>query len=1252
MSINITARPSPIQEPVRCAVPSGKTISELFPDLSPQVQVEVNGKLLRKRDYDSYALREDDMVVASRFPAGDTDTNKNIARSALLIAVAVGSAAIGNYAGSAWGFSQLAAAGLTTAVNLAGNLAVNALIPLPQGPTNPETEPVAFNRMGALTGTRNRMSPYSVVPRVYGKHRLYPPLAARPYTEIFSNEQYLRCLFCAGYGPLKLSEPKIGDTVIGTFDASNNFTSNGNFEGIEIDVAEEPGNYTSSVSEEAVGVELADTGDSAIRTTDADIDEFSLEFLFPQGLFSVASNGATRSAEVEIKIEMRPTGATTWDPVSDGSFPLYVLGSRFSKFAHVLGGVWSAENSARETLRVGMSLEVDPGQYDIRVTRQTGTGDGGAEDTTAVIDGARWNVIRSIKDEHPTDLPGVVMIGMKVKATDQLSGILDNFSVVAESRLATYNGSSWDTPTFNASTGGGSGGALTSNPAWIFADILTGGANARGAAKSKLNAATLKAWADWCTTNGFEYNGVIDSKATVQQLARSVAAAGRASYGLQDGLHTVVRDLVGQTPVQMFTPRNSWGFSASKGFPELPHGLKIRFRNAASDWKTEENIVYADGYSEDGTGCQFDDGTGVCKKATKFETLELDGVTGWPQAWKMGRYRLAEAKLRPEVYTLNVDAEHLVCQRGDRVKVAHDVTLWGARWGRLLEVTRDGSGNVTQVRVDEPAEMQTGTSYQLRVRKADGTFAEIDVDTAAGQHQLLIVTTPDVYNIARGDLFAFGEQATETVDCKVIGIAPQPDLSARLTLVDAADAIHNADQGTVPPFDPQITDSVDLDRLPPPAPKITNIRSDGDTLYPDADSNPHLRIVVSFEVSGGNPSATVEGRFRRDGDTGAWTSFGSVEASVGSIALEGVVRGATYIVQIRSRIGERISEWVSSTPHSVGGGIVLPGDESKAIGYISADMDGTFTTVACVLQGQARQGIDYYIVNQLERTLYAITPTETKGPGSVSLGIEEQVIQAPEGSYIVMVPGQEEIEFDVLGDKLSELNNEVVPELETNLETLDGNLSDLEAILGNPPDNASFFASIVTHQAWINELVTSQGWFDKLVTNNLFADKVATNQAFTDSLVANDAFIDELFANNIEITGSFTNTTGDWVMGPDGIEFAIPDTWPWESTDLVWKASVSGEESRIGSESPNRPQINYQSFGHQFLVDINDPIFVLDKDGFGDKSAQFVGLDRLVFPSLSLPTSRASTESIYEVYLNFVSDSGGDYYELRIRANT
>ena len=91
---------------------------------------------------------------------------------------------------TAMGLTKLVIAG---AITMVGSLLVNAIAPTP-------AQSLRGNDAGlstptyAITGTTNRLNPYGPIPRVYGTRRLFPILAAKPYTETIGNERYMRLL--------------------------------------------------------------------------------------------------------------------------------------------------------------------------------------------------------------------------------------------------------------------------------------------------------------------------------------------------------------------------------------------------------------------------------------------------------------------------------------------------------------------------------------------------------------------------------------------------------------------------------------------------------------------------------------------------------------------------------------------------------------------------------------------------------------------------------------------------------------------------------------------------------------------------------------------------------------------------------------------------------------------------------------------------------------------------------------------------
>ena len=160
----------------------------------------------------------------------------------------------------------------------------------------------------------------------------------------------------------------------------------------------------------------------------------------------------------------------------------------------------------------------------------------------------RWFALRAVKHRKPFNLDNVVLCALNIKATDQLSGTLDNFNVVAQSVLPVWNGLTWNLQP-------------TNNPAWAYCDVLMGEQSVRPTADSKIDLPTILQWANWCNDNGFEYNWVHTDQETVISRLRAIATTGRAAWSMNNGKFSVIMDDADKPPTQLIT-RNSWDLLA------------------------------------------------------------------------------------------------------------------------------------------------------------------------------------------------------------------------------------------------------------------------------------------------------------------------------------------------------------------------------------------------------------------------------------------------------------------------------------------------------------------------------------------------------------------------------------------------------------------------------------------------------------------------------------------------------------------
>lgn len=506
-------------------------------------------------------------------------------------------------------------------------------------------------------------------------------------------------------------------------------------------------------------------------------------------------------------------------------------------------GGFAIVDDHRGVVRRGYRVPVMKGQYEIRLRRVTkdNDGDGGGlfgdggflggggaflgglfgGGEGQIVDELYWTSVQSIRYAAPVTMDGLAMVALRIRASDQLNGVIDQFNCIAQAKIPVYDP---DTETWDKQ--------LTRNPAWAFADILCGDANKRPVPHNRLDIDRLVEWADHCEAKGWNYDVVIDKQSTVFQKLQDMTPIGRASFTMRDGKYSVVIDKPQTVPVQHFTPRNSFNFSISRVYLDRPHGIKIRFINPDSGWQEDERIVYDDGYDE--------------INATKFETLTLEGTTSADVAWSHGRYFLAVSKLRPEIAELTVDVEHLVAERGDLVYVTHDVPIWGYSWGRIKELNLQGA-NLLSMSLDEKYVGNTQKNYVIRIRRVDGTSVQYDMTVEDLETSTAVLADPPVAvdaNINIGDLYVIGLKNREMEEMIIKEIRPNPDLSATLLLIHHAPEVHDADDEEIPEFDSQITKPPDAIHARPPKPTIDYIISDDTALFVNHDGSLMSRIMV------------------------------------------------------------------------------------------------------------------------------------------------------------------------------------------------------------------------------------------------------------------------------------------------------------------------------------------------------------------------------------------------------------------------
>lgn len=847
--VRVLFRPSPLKsEIIENFVASGLSVAEILDEIVIQkyelkslnrVHVELAGEVIPKEWWTKVRLKSGTTLSIVVVPGNDIF--KQIAAIAVTILASIVAPFLAGPLLSGLGIAagSVAATLLTGAINigltLAGSLLLNALFPTSVQPAD------NTKQIFSISGAQNQANPFGSIPVILGKHRVSPLYAASPFTEISGDDQYLRMLFCVGYGPLSLTDLKIGETAISDF-------KNCTYEIIENHLTQPVTLFTEPVYEEQLQINLVPSGQWSLRTTAEQVDELSVDISFPNGVVRYAqSDGSRQNYTVGVTVQYRPKGTTTW--LSAGSVTI-------------------TANSAQALRRTVSWVPASRGQFDVQVAKTTGDYSG----SDAVTEQCYWTALRGRRHADIISFTKpLTLVAMRIKATNELSGTVNTFNCVAASKIKVWNGSSWVD------------GQQSSNPAAHFRHVLQGYGNERPKTDAEIDLVNLQQWHDYCAANGYTFNLVCEQAKSVYDRLRDLATAGRAAVTFRDGKWGVVWDVASTAIVQHFTPRNSSAFKSNRAYADLPHAFRVTFINASNSWQSDERIVYADGYT--------------VANATKFEGMEFVGITDPDLIWRHARYHLAQAIMQRETYTLQTDFEHLVCMRGDRVRVNHDVVLWGNGSARVKSTTTSPD----TVTVDDAFTIENGKTYTMRFRRSDGTAFTRSTSGTAGTYKTFTLSGSGELP-AQGCLVQFGEVGYESVILRVKSITALPDFSARLDLVDDAPNILLAETGPVPPFVTGISTPIDYQSYAPR--QLTYIEE------VQSVSSALSRLQLSWLPPEQQSVDRYILRYRQVGSTD-WISL---PTSVSTTATLNSLTIGTYEVGIRAVFrNEQLSGWLTST---------------------------------------------------------------------------------------------------------------------------------------------------------------------------------------------------------------------------------------------------------------------------------------------------------------------------------------------------
>lgn len=728
------------------------------------VDLRLEGAHVPRAMWDRVRPKNGQTITVRAVMHGGGGGGSNPIKTVLSIALMVYAPGISN-----WIYEGVSAAGagawltatgmkvLSGVVGIGGSILLNRMMPDAKpalSQANGRYNSEAVSPSYSLTGGSNRPRLYEPEPIVFGTHRVFPDLAAKTYTEYQGDDQYLYQIFNFGVSDLELSDFRIGSNPISTY------------QGVEIQESGADGKLTLFPGnvDSAEGGVITYAGGWVERISSPKAQKIAIDIT--GNLYRIADDGSIGEASVRLEIEYRAETDSTWKPFVYGTETLYhshywSAGRYVPSQASDTGYVWfqvgygttasgdhtegefhssepvifgeppvsntwrwrpfaerkpwepspnesyqvqvpavTISNASTKPVRCTLEAEMPSlGVYRLRVRRTTA--DSASSRETSVIS---WSVMRTYQPDE-ADYSGQKRVAVKIKASGQLNGQVEQFNALAKARIPVKIDGQW---TMQAS----------SNPAWQFLWFARGkkvGAKRYYGAclgDEFIDLPAIEDFAAFCDAKGLHFDAVFTSTQSCIEVLNRIAFVGRGSTSWGSGKLAPIWDEGGRPYVTVINMADikPGSFQVSYVSENLAEEIVGTFVNKEKEWEQDQVRALVPGVTT----------------PRSTATVELFGIVEPALAGRaVNLQAAAHAYLRRDI-GWEMDESRLIFGRGDVVMLAHDMTNWG-KGGRV--VACDGR----QILLDEAVSFGGKSQHWLVLVWPDGRKHLFRVQSGEGE---------------------------------------------------------------------------------------------------------------------------------------------------------------------------------------------------------------------------------------------------------------------------------------------------------------------------------------------------------------------------------------------------------------------------------------------------------------------------------------------------------------------------------------
>lgn len=805
--------------------------------------VFLNGTPVVQADWNT-VLSDRDLVQVSRLPKGGGG-GSNIGKIIGIVVLAV----TAFFAVGALAAVGVAAVGLMTLVS--------GIVPTPPKPNERTGENDSSTYSLSAQGNVARL--LQAMPRIYGRVKATPDLAANPYSEYEGNQQYIYQLFCVSLGSVEIESIQFDDSNINDFvDAEYQIVNPGEPVTLFPDnvITSDAVNGQELLAPNQPGYQIV--GPYTVVPSGKRAKFLAVDILLPRGLGQIDDNGNTISRSVTVRFEYRTLDdagniTSNWETLKDSTITLATATAQYFTF--------KVETPAENRFQVrGMRISA------------AAIGDNRS------FDMVQWVGLRSYLTSTYT-YGNCTLLAVKAKATNQLNNTTARRLTV----WAKGKAQAWDP------VNGWGPLAFSDNPAWIASDILRNEDYGRGFATSRFNVAKLFQLAQVWEQRGDKFNGVFDSTSQLWDALSKVMRVGRAVPIYYAGVIDFVRDQPQTIPTAQFMPANmiAGSFETTYQFFDVntPDHVVVQYRDGVT-WEPAEVTCALPG-----------------EPALNPSTIEIFGITDRDHAYREGISIAAGNRDRRRLISFATLTEGLVLKYNGLIRISHDVPQWGYS-GRVLSF----DATTGRLRTSEFIPFDPSVANVIAFRKRDGSehgpFVMTQDPTVDQQNRIFgcivggTVAERQAIYISDGILedntfYQCGPTERCGIKALVKTVKPDTDGKVRVDCINYAESVYSAENGGV---------------VPPPGPES------GLPSTPSAPIVDKVDVVYTVVVGQQNIIATpAKGAIYYEfqamkSDSNAWVLLGSQDAPSMVVGLS----PGTWTVRVRA-IGRNPGPWATWT---------------------------------------------------------------------------------------------------------------------------------------------------------------------------------------------------------------------------------------------------------------------------------------------------------------------------------------------------